>query len=288
MDLEQRYRVSAADLRLDACDPGDVAGFSKADGQALREAAVAHLAELQERLYAEGRRALLVVLQGRDASGKDGIAKHVFGGLNPQGVAVTSFKTPEPHELAHDFLWREQVALPERGSIGVYNRSHYEEVLVTRVHPELLSGRGIDPARAQDAAFWEQRLEDIAAWERHLTRDGTRLVKFHLNISKAEQLERLAARAERPDKQWKFSHGDLRERELWDAYREAYELALRATSSEQEPWYVIPADHKWFARAAVASIVEHHLAAIDPRVPQVSARQRAEMLAAIAALRAAG
>ncbi len=286
MDLEHHLRVPEHGVRLDERDPADVAGLDKAQGKALLDAATDRLGDLQERLYAEGRRALLVVLQGMDASGKDGAVKHVFAGMNAQGVAVTSFKRPEPHELAHDFLWRQTVALPARGRIAVFNRSHYEEVLVTRVHPELLAARSIDPARAGDPAFWARRLEDIAAWERHLARDGTRVVKCFLHISRDEQRARFEARAEAPEKHWKFDANDVLERRHWDAYRSAYEAALSATSTAAAPWYVVPADRKWFARTAIAAIVEHHLGAMDPRFPEPSDEERAAMLAALAELRA--
>jgi PPK2 family polyphosphate:nucleotide phosphotransferase len=288
MDLEERLRVPGHDFRLADRDPADVAGLDKAAAKERREADLERLAELQERLYAEGRRALLVVLQGLDASGKDGTVKHVMRGVDPQGLSVTPFKQPTRTELAHDFLWRAQVALPARGHIGVFNRSHYEEVLVVRVHPEQLAEQGVAPARAHDPAFWQQRYEDVAAWERHLTRSGTRVVKLFLHISKAEQRRRFLARAERERKLWKFSAGDVRERRHWDAYQEAYEAALRATSMADEPWYVVPADHKWFLRTAVAAIIVHHLAAMDPQFPVPDDAERAEMQAALAELHAEG
>jgi PPK2 family polyphosphate:nucleotide phosphotransferase len=288
MGFERRFRVPEEGFRLADHDPADVAGLTKDEARARRKADADRLAELQERLYAEARQAVLVVLQGLDASGKDGAVKHVVGAMNPAGTSVTPFTPPSAVERAHDFLWREQVALPRRGHVGVFNRSHYEEVLVVRVHPELLGGEGHDPAAARDPEFWERRFEDIRAWERHLARDGTRVVKFFLHISKAEQRRRFLARAERPDKQWKFSVGDVREHRCWDDYQRAYEAALRATSTKHAPWYVIPGDHKWFARTAVAAILVAHLEAIDPRFPQPSAKERAEMLAAVAELRADG
>jgi PPK2 family polyphosphate:nucleotide phosphotransferase len=288
MDFEHRFRVPEQGFRLADRDPADVAGLDKAQARARCEADAERLAELQERLFAEGRQALLVVLQGLDASGKDGTVKHVMGAMNPQGLSVTPFKRPSPVERAHDFLWREQVALPARGRVGIFNRSHYEEVLVVRVHPGLLADEAIDPGRALDPGFWEQRFEDIVGWERHLTRDGTRVVKFFLHISRAEQRERFLARAQRPDKQWKFSADDVREHRCWDAYQRAYEAALRATSTSQAPWYAIPADHKWFARTAVAAILVSQLDAMRPRFPEPSGEERAAMLAAVAELRAEG
>jgi PPK2 family polyphosphate:nucleotide phosphotransferase len=285
MDFEQRFRVPEHGFRLADRDPADDAGLGKQDAKSRREEDLERLGELQERLYAEGERALLVVFQALDAAGKDGTIKHVMTGVNPQGVTVTPFKQPSRVELAHDFLRRAQMALPPRGQIGVFNRSHYEDVLVVRVHPELLADGAIDPACAEDPAFWERRLHDIAAWERHLTHSGTRVVKFFLHVSKAEQRRRFLARAERQDKLWKFSAGDVRERRSWHDYQRAYEAALKATSSADEPWYVIPADHKWFLRTAVASIVVHHLEAMDPRFPQPSGQELAEMEAAVAELR---
>jgi PPK2 family polyphosphate:nucleotide phosphotransferase len=212
-----------------------------------------------------------------DASGKDGTIKHVMSGVNPQGVQVTPFKEPAHLELAHDFLWRTQVALPARGHIGVFNRSHYEEVLIARVHPTLLAGQGIDPVRAEHPKFWAQRFEQITAWERHLTLTGTRVIKFFLHVSKEEQLKRFLARADIPEKHWKFAPSDLREHRRWDDYERAYEEALRATSTKEEPWYVIPGDHKWFMRTSVAAIIVKHLAHMDPSYPMPSEAQLDEM-----------
>jgi PPK2 family polyphosphate:nucleotide phosphotransferase len=286
MDFEQRFLVPDRGFRLADRDPADRAGLSKKQAKQRRAADVERLAELQGRLYAEGRRALLVVLQGLDASGKDGTITHVMSGVNPQGVAVTAFKQPTAAELAHDFLWRTQLALPARGQIGVFNRSHYEEVLVVRVHPELLVDEALDPARAQDPKFWENRFEDIATWERHLTRSGTRVLKFFLHVSKAEQRRRFLARIEQPEKYWKFSSADLREHQYWETYQPAYEAALRATSTRQAPWYVIPADRKWFLRTAVAAIIVQHLSDMDPQYPTPSQQERREMREAVASLSA--
>ena len=287
-DLEGRFRVPGKGFRLAERDPGDTAGLDKDKGRKRRERDLARLAELQERLYAEGTRSLLIVLQAMDAAGKDGTISHVAGGFNPQGVVVTSFKAPTATESAHDFLWRTQLALPPRGHVGVFNRSHYEEVLVVRVHPEFLAAQGIAPGTAEDSGFWKERYESIVAWERHLARNGTRVVKFFLHVSKAEQRRRFLARAEEERKNWKFSAGDVAERGHWDAYQEAYEKALRATSTDDAPWYVIPADHKWFLRTAVTSIVAEHLEAMDPRFPEPSQQELAEMEAAVAELRAEG
>jgi PPK2 family polyphosphate:nucleotide phosphotransferase len=226
------------------------------------------LSRLQKRLYAEQRQALLIVLQGMDASGKDGAIAHVMAGVNPQGVRVTSFGPPDPLELAHDWLWRHVRALPERGRLGIFNRSHYEEVVTVRVHPEYLAGEGVDPASSPDGAFWERRFDAIVGWEQHLVKCGTRVVKLFLHVSETEQRRRLLARATDPEKQWKFSPADVAERTHWDAYQAAYEAALRATSTDEAPWYAVPADHKWLARTAIARIVVRHLGEMDPRFPE--------------------
>jgi PPK2 family polyphosphate:nucleotide phosphotransferase len=284
MDLEQRFRVPEKGFRLADYDTGDTAGLDRVHAEQGMQEDLARLADLQERLFAEGKRSLLIVLQARDASGKDSTIAHVMRGLNPQGVAVTSFKPPTSTELAHDFLWRAQIPLPARGHIGVFNRSHYEEVLVVRVHPQYLAPQGVDPARAADDQFWEQRFEDIVTWERHLARCGTHIVKFFLNVSKQKQRKRLLARAEAKEKNWKFSPVDVAERAHWDAYEKAYDKMLRGTSTAHAPWFVIPADHKWFLRTAVASIVAAHLTAMDPQFPVPSPQERAAMAEAVAAL----
>jgi PPK2 family polyphosphate:nucleotide phosphotransferase len=280
-DFEHRFRVPVHGFRLADRDPGDTAGLTKPKAKERRSADLERLADLQDRLFAEDKRSLLVVLQGLDASGKDGTIKHVMSGVNPQSVTVTPFKVPTRVELDHDFLWRTQVALPARGRMGVFNRSQYEEVLVVRVHPDLLANAGVDPARAGDPGFWTHRFEDITSWERHLTRSGTRVVKFFLHVSKEEQLKRFLARAEQPDKHWKFSPADLREHRHFDAYQSAYEEALKHTSTAEEPWYVVPADHKWFLRTVVAAIIVDHLTDMDPRYPTPSEAQLAEMRAAV-------
>ncbi len=287
-DLESRYRVASAAFRLADHDPADTAGLDRTHARKRRKKDVARLQALQPRLYAEGRRSLLVVLQGLDASGKDGTIAHVMSGLNPQGVRVTAFKRPSPSELAHDWLWRHVLALPERGEIAIFNRSHYEEVVTLRVHPEQLPGEGADPREARDERFWKARCNAVAAWERHLASCGTQVVKFFLHISFEEQRRRLLARAEDPEKQWKFSPDDVDERPHWDAYQAAYETAIRATSTRDARWYVIPADHKWMARTAVAQIVAHHLERMDPRHPELDEAARRAMAEAVARLRSEG
>jgi PPK2 family polyphosphate:nucleotide phosphotransferase len=217
-----------------------------------------------------------------DAAGKDGTIEHVMSGVNPQGVRVTSFKQPTRTELAHDWLWRCQLALPQRGEIGIFNRSHYEEVIAVRVHPEWLAAQAVEPSER----LWKERFAAITSWERHLHASGTRVVKFFLHVSKAEQRERFLARAEQADKNWKFSAGDVAEREHWEDYQRAFEEAIAATSARHAPWYVIPADRKWLMRTAVASILVHHLEDMDPQFPEPSEDEQAAIREAVAKLQA--
>ena len=226
------------------------------------------LAEAQEELWANDVWSVLVVLQAMDTAGKDGLIKHVMSGINPQGCEVTSFKRPSDEELDHDFLWRCTKALPERGRIGIFNRSYYEEVLVVRVHPELLARQKLPPGH-RGKKFWDERYDDINRFERHLVRNGTLVLKFFLHISKEEQRKRLLARLDDPEKHWKFELADLGERKLWDEYIEAYEQAIEATSTRWAPWYVIPADHKWPARALVASILTSAIDRLKLKFPEV-------------------
>jgi PPK2 family polyphosphate:nucleotide phosphotransferase len=232
------------------------------------------LTEAQNLLYADDRYSLLIVLQALDAAGKDGTIKHVMSGVNPQGCQVFSFKKPSTEELDHNFLWRYMKCLPERGRIGIFNRSYYEDVLVVKVHPELL-GRQLPTEKEKvGKKFWEDRYEDITAFERHLVRNGTVILKFFLNVSKEEQKARFMDRLNRPDKNWKFSTADLAERGYWDNYMEAYEDALSATSNDWAPWYVIPADHKWVTRAVVADIITTTLRGLNLRYPEVTQAQQ--------------
>jgi PPK2 family polyphosphate:nucleotide phosphotransferase len=288
VDFEQRYRVDGNGFRLADRDPAETDGLDKQRARELRARDLEELGDFQERLFAERRRALLIVLQGMDASGKDGVVAHVMSGVNPQGVRVTAFKPPNSLELAHDWLWRHVLALPERGQLGIFNRSHYEEVVAVRVHPDLLAAEAVEPARARDNAFWERRFEAIAAWERHLVSCGTRVVKFFLHVSEAEQRKRLLARATDPKKQWKFSPQDVAERSHWNAFQAAYEAALRATCTGEAPWYAVPADHKWLARTAIARIVVGHLRDMDPRFPEPDDETRRAAAEAANALRAEG
>lgn len=243
------------------------------------------LAEYQDRLAAQNTYGLLVVLQGIDASGKDGTIKHVMSGPNPQGVSVRSFKAPSDEDLDHDFLWRHVRALPARGQLGIFNRSHYEEVLIVRVHPELLERERLpDDARHKDV--WQRRYRQINDWERHLVENGFRVVKLLLNISREEQRKRFLKRIDRPDKNWKFSAADVAERERWDAYQNAFSEMLGHTSTEWAPWYVIPADRKWFARLAAAAVIVRELAELDPQYPTVGKDARRELAEARAQLEA--
>jgi PPK2 family polyphosphate:nucleotide phosphotransferase len=248
---------------------------------------VARLAELQERLYADGQWSVLLVFQGMDAAGKDGVVKHVMSGINPEGCEVYSFKAPSAEELAHDFLWRVNKSLPMRGRIGIFNRSHYEEVLVVRVHPEMLQRQKL-PRRLIGKNFWKHRFKDIRAFERHLARNGTLVLKFHLRISKEEQRQRFLARLEEPGKRWKFSMGDVAERERWDDYMEAYQDMIRGTSRAYAPWYVVPADHKHVAWLVVASAIIDVLEGLDLDFPKVAGKALEELKSAERALKAEG
>jgi PPK2 family polyphosphate:nucleotide phosphotransferase len=240
---------------------------------------LADLARAQDLLYADDRYALLIVLQAMDAAGKDGTIKHVMSGVNPQGCQVFSFKKPSAEELDHDFLWRYTRCLPERGRIGIFNRSYYEDVLVVRVHPELLAAQRL-PEDSAGKKLWRRRFQDINAFERHLVRNGTVILKFFLNVSQAEQKRRFLERLDRPDKHWKFSAADLAERAHWGRYMRAYSDCLSATSTKWAPWYVIPADHKWVARAVVADVITTTLQSLDLKYPEVTDDQRKALAAA--------
>jgi PPK2 family polyphosphate:nucleotide phosphotransferase len=227
------------------------------------------LAKAQELLYASHTWAILIILQGMDASGKDGTIKHVLSGVNPQGCRVTSFKTPNATELNHDFMWRQTLALPEKGMIGIFNRSYYEEVLIVKVHEGLLENQNL-PTKNFDKDFWSDRYQDISDYERYLSRNGTLILKFFLNISKGEQKKRFLERLNTPDKYWKFSESDLKERDYWDKYTEAYEDMLSNTSTKWAPWFVIPADYKWMARTLIADIITTRIHQLNLKYPQVT------------------
>jgi PPK2 family polyphosphate:nucleotide phosphotransferase len=275
----KRYRIDDPDrFRLASIDPGDTGGLDldKDDGKTMLVEDTERLADLQQRLYAHDRWALLVVLQGMDTAGKDGVIKHMMGGLNPQGCEVHPFKAPTSRELDHDFLWRAAIRLPARGDINIFNRSYYEEVLVVRVHPELLARQKL-PEKLVGKDMWKERFKDIRGFERHLLRSGTRVLKFFLHISKDEQRQRLLARLDEPAKRWKFNAGDFEERKRWDKYMAAYEDMVRHTSCAEAPWYVVPADHKWFARLVVARAIVEALESLDLEFPKVDAAALKEM-----------
>jgi len=264
-------------VKLNGYDPAFTGPYKdKSEAQAKLENDVEKLAALQDVLYASQQRALLIVLQGMDTAGKDSIIKHVMSGVNPQGVHVKSFKQPSPEELRHDFLWRAVEPLPGRGYIGIYNRSYYEEVLVTRVHTEVLLNEGVKGA--EDKKFWDARYESINNFEKHLERNRTTVLKFFLNLSRDEQKKRLLERIEDAAKNWKFSSADIRERAFWKQYRAAFQDMFRETSTENAPWYVIPADHKWFSRVAVADIIVRKLESLGLQYPTLPP-QEAENLA---------
>jgi PPK2 family polyphosphate:nucleotide phosphotransferase len=285
-DVVKRLRVDKGDkFRLADRDPGDAFGLDKADAKTLLGEQVEQLSALQEKLYAHDRWAILVILQGMDTAGKDGIIEHVMSGINPQGCHVASFKAPSARELEHDFMWRHVLELPERGRIGVFNRSYYEEVLVVRAHPEILARQKL-PVVGKD--IWQQRFEDISAFERYMSRNGTVVLKFFLHISKNEQRERFLNRLDDPDKQWKFALGDLAERQLWDEYMAAYEDMIRQTSRPEAPWYVVPADRKWLARVAVAAAMVDALERLDLSVPKLDAEATKQLKVAREQLLAEG
>ena len=259
-------------------DPAFTGGF-KDKGDAIEQLAQNRnrVAQLQETLYADDRYSVLVILQGMDASGKDGAIRHIMSGVNPQGCNVTSFKAPSTEEIDHTFLWRVQKALPARGMIGIFNRSHYEETLVVRVHEDILKQQKLPP-EARGKNVWKDRYEDINAFERHLERNGTIVMKFFLNISYDEQRRRFIERIEEPDKHWKFNPRDVKERAHWKQYQKAYEDMLEATSTKWAPWWVVPADNKWFARLMISEIIAMQLEKLDIAPPKVSTEALAEML----------
>ncbi|CAH0275725.1 MULTISPECIES: polyphosphate kinase 2 family protein [unclassified Chryseobacterium] len=253
--------------------------LTKEEGAQLLIKEKEKLRELQEKLYADGSQSLLVVLQAMDAAGKDSMIEHVFGGVNPQGCNVTSFKTPSSREYSHDFLWRHYLALPQKGMIGIFNRSHYESVLVCKVHPEYnLSEKTWSSVKDFDTKFWENRYESIRNFEKHLSQNGTTIIKIFLNVSKDEQKKRLLDRINEQEKNWKFSAGDLPERVLFDQYMEAYETAINETSKDHAPWYVLPADNKWFARVAAIQIIIDTLEKMNLKYPELSEKNKQSLI----------
>jgi PPK2 family polyphosphate:nucleotide phosphotransferase len=287
-ELACRYRVDhGGRFRLKYFDPDDTWKLKKERGAELLENSLERLAEMQGKLYAQDNWALLLIFQAMDAAGKDGTIKHVFSGVNPQGCEVSSFKAPSNEELDHDFLWRCMRRLPDRGHIGIFNRSYYEEMLVVRVHRELLARQKLPP-KLVTRHIWKERFEDVVAFERYLGRNGVVVRKFFLNVSKEEQKDRFLKRLDEPEKNWKFSAADARERAFWPQYMEAYEDMIRHTASGCAPWYVVPADHKWFTRLVVASVIIETLESLKLSYPAVTAAQRKELAAARAALLKAG
>ncbi len=286
--IVKRFRIDRPDkFRLAKHDPADCCGLSieKDGAKALLAAGIERLRELQQRLYADDRWSVLIVLQAMDAAGKDSLIKHVMSGLNPQGVEVTSFKQPSAEELDHDFLWRIARRLPSRGRIGIFNRSHYEEVLAVRVHPELLERQKL-PKELNGNKIWQHRFDDIRAFEKHLARNGTVILKFFLNMSREEQRKQFLERIDDPAKNWKFSMGDVEERKLWPKYMAAYEDAIRETSRDHAPWFVVPADNKWFTRIAVAAVLADTLESLKLEYPKVSGKALKELQQARKALEA--
>jgi PPK2 family polyphosphate:nucleotide phosphotransferase len=277
--LAKRYRVPPdRSFHLRDWAPGDTAGldYDKSGAEKLLRKGIERLTELQDKLYAQDQWSVLLVFQAMDAAGKDGTIKHVFSGVNPQGCEVSSFKAPSAEELDHDFIWRMARRLPARGRIGIFNRSHYEEVLVVRVHPELLEAEKL-PAGVAGKDIWTARYQDINGFERHLARNGMLIRKFFLNVSREEQKRRLLARLDDPDKNWKFSEGDVRERLLWKKYMRAYQDMIAATSTKWAPWYVVPADNKWFTRLVVAAVIVSALEKLDLAYPKVDEKKRREL-----------
>ena len=280
------YRITKGNgFRLKDFDPGDTCGLQieKAEATHLLQAGTAWLAEEQDMLYAQNRWSLLLVFQAMDAAGKDGTINHVMSGVNPQGCQVFSFKQPSSEEIAHDFMWRYARRLPERGRIGIFNRSYYEDVLVVRVHPELLERQKL-PQPLVSKRIWDERLADIAHFEDYAARQGTKILKFFLHVSRKEQKKRFMERLEEPEKNWKFSASDVQERKFWGDYMHAFEDAIAATASKQAPWFVVPADNKWFSRLLVAAATVEAMVSLDLAYPKVDAAKKKELAAAGAAL----
>jgi PPK2 family polyphosphate:nucleotide phosphotransferase len=279
--LAKTYRIeSGKHFRLKDFDPADTGHWhSKEHAEKALQQGIARTGELQDKLYAQNNWAVLLIFQAMDAAGKDGAIKHVMSGINPQGCQVYSFKAPSEVELQHDFLWRTTRVLPERGRIGIFNRSYYEEVLVVRVHPAILKSQRM-PASLVDKKVWDERFEDIRCFERHMTRSGTVIRKFFLNLSKKEQKQRFLARLDHPEKNWKFSADDIHERKYWEDYQHAYEDMIRNTSSEEAPWYVVPADNKWFTRLVISTVLVDTLESLKLSYPKVDEQKRQELEAA--------
>jgi len=279
--LAKTFRVdSGKHFRLKDYDPADTGhGLSEDNAKEALLEGIARTAELQDQLYAQGNWSILLIFQAMDAAGKDGAISHVMSGINPQGCQVYSFKVPTSTDLQHDFLWRTTCSLPERGHIGIFNRSYYEEVLIVRVHPEILKSQKTPPSLV-GKKIWQERFEDICCFERHMARSGTVIRKFFLNLSKKEQKKRFLARLDHPEKNWKFSAADIHERKWWDDYQDAYEDMIRNTSTEEAPWYVVPADNKWFTRLVVSCVLVDTLESLNLSYPKVDPAKQKELEAA--------
>ncbi len=277
--LARRYRIDSPDaFRLSDIDPGDTADLDidKAEARELLKDSIEKLAKYQDMLYAQDRWAVLAIFQAMDAAGKDSAIEHVMSGVNPQGCQVYAFKAPTSHELDHDFMWRTTIAMPERGRIGIFNRSYYEEVLVVRAHPEILAKQKLPPKLVGEN-IWTERFEDIRAFETYQARNGTLILKFFLHVSKEEQARRFIERIDEPEKNWKFDIGDLAERELWNDYMRYYEETIRETSRPHAPWFVVPADKKWFTRLVVASALVEAMESLDLHYPKIDAATRDQL-----------
>lgn len=279
--LAQSYRIdSGKHFQLKDCDPADTGHLhSKEHAEEALQQDIAKMAELQDKLYAQDRWSLLLIFQAMDAAGKDGAVKHVMSGVNPEGCQVYSFKAPSDKELQHDFLWRTTCCMPERGHIGIFNRSYYEEVLIVRVHPDVLKAQRTPPSLVTKH-IWDERFEDIRHLEQHMARNGTVIRKFFLHLSKKEQKQRFLARLDHPEKNWKFSAADVHERECWDDYQKAYEEMIQNTATKHAPWYVVPADNKWFTRLVISAAVVEALEEMDISYPTVDAEKRKQLDAA--------
>jgi len=279
--IANKFRIdNGKHFRLKAYDPADTGHWkSKEHATEALEQGIARTAELQDKLYAQDNWALLLIFQAMDAAGKDGAIKHVMSGVNPQGCEVHSFKAPSPQELQHDFLWRTTCKFPERGHIGIFNRSYYEEVLVVRVHGELLKNERI-PDKLVSKQIWDDRFEDICSFERHMARNGTVIRKFFLHVSKKEQKRRFLERLDEPEKNWKFSASDVHERDCWSDYQNAYEEMIQNTASKHAPWYVVPADNKWFTRLVISTVIVDTLESLNLSYPKVDDAKRKELEAA--------
>lgn len=277
-NITKKFKITGEKkISLNDFDTAYTGLYKKDDSEEILAGLIKETAELQTKLYADNRYALLIIFQAMDAAGKDGAIAHTMSGLNPQGCQVYSFKQPSTEELDHDFLWRHYIALPERGRIGIHNRSHYENVLITKVHPELVLNEripGIEKVEDINDDFWKGRYKSIKDFEKHLTRNGTKIIKFFLHLSKDEQKERFLKRLDNEDKNWKFSSADVEERKYWNDYMEAYEDAINATATDDAPWYIIPADKKWFTRIAISNIILEALKEIHPKDPVLTPEEK--------------